>query len=398
MQMRVYSKRTIWCLTGLLLVLWVLLSVASYWLLVLPRQHRFDFYPRWVGSRAVLTGENPYAQEMTWHIQEEMFDRRARPGEDQHRFAYPATIAWILLPFWLLPFQLSVSLWCGLQLLLLLALPLAVATLLRWQIRPFQMAMLLLFSVLVYRYPINAYILGQFVPFTLACLVGAWWGLIEGRPVVAILLLVGATVRPVVTLLLLIIFLVAAWREKRRWTVGLWAGLLWLLWLVTRIRIGPWVMNFLYGIQAYTGYSFPCWPPSVIGDWWAAGFLAVSVLAWGGWMLVQVRSLPIRSRLPWEISIALLVALIVLPQTNNYTLIMGLLPAWVALWASKRRWLDWIPVLVILMSPWVFYAARDILPMELEQLLIPLALGVLLTLRWRAWRHGGGVVVLEVKP
>jgi hypothetical protein len=373
---------------GLVIALWVLLSAASYWLLVLPRQHRFDFYPRWVGSRAVLAGENPYTQEVTWRIQEGMFGRRLEPGEDQQRFAYLATVAWILLPFLPLPFQLSVSLWCGLELLLLMTLPIAVAVLLKWQIRPLQMAVLLLFSVLVYRYPINAYLLGQFVPYALACLVGAWWGLIEGRPVAAILLLVGATIRPAVTLLPVLILLAAAWREKRRWVPGLWIGLLWLLWLVTRIRIGPWVTNFLGGIRAYAGYSFPRWPPSVLGDWWAAGFLVVGVLAWGGWMLVQVRSLPIRSRLPWEISTALLVALIVLPQTNNYTLIMGLLPAWVALWASKRRWLDWIPVLMVLTSPWVFYAARDSLPTGLEQLLIPLALGVLLTLRWRVWRHG----------
>ena len=120
-----------------------------------------------------------------------------------------------------------------------------------------------------------------------------------------------------------------------------------------------------------------------------AWFLAGGVLIWAGWMLAQVSSYPITFRLPWEISIVLLVALIVLPQTNNYTLVLALLPAWVTLWASRERWLDWIPVLVVLASPWAFYAARDSLPPGLEQLLIPLALGVLLTLRLRVWLREG---------
>jgi hypothetical protein len=97
MSMRKYNEGVIWHLTGLLLVLWILLSAVSYWLLALPRQQRFDFYPRWVGSRAVLAGENPYTQEVTWRIQEGMFGRRLGPGEDEQRFAYPAIIAWILL-------------------------------------------------------------------------------------------------------------------------------------------------------------------------------------------------------------------------------------------------------------------------------------------------------------
>jgi hypothetical protein len=389
MEVQAYSKRTIWSLAGLLLVLWALLSVASYWLLALPRQSCFDFYPRWVGARVVLAGGNPYAQEVDWAIQEATFGRRVEPGEIDHRFAYPATVTWILFPFWLLPFPLSVSVWCGLQMLLLLVLPLAVATLLGWQPGLLQLATVLLFSLLAYRHPINVYLLGQFVPFILACLVGGWWGMDKCWPVVTVMFLVGATIRPEMALLPTLLLLTTAWREGKGWAIGVWAALMGLLWLATRVWVGPWVMDFLNGARAYPGYSFFRWPPLALGAGWLAWFLAGGVLIWAGWMLTQISSFPIASRLPWEISTVLLVALIVLPQTNNYTLVLALLPAWVTLWASGERWLDWVPVLVVLASPWAFHAARDSLPPGLEQLLIPLALGVLLTLRLRVWLREG---------
>ena len=55
---------------------------------------------------------------------------------------------------------------------------------------------------------------------------------------------------------------------------------------------------------------------------------------------------------------------------------------------SLERWRSWLPTLVVLALPWGFLFAGDLLPLGLEQLLIPLALGVLLTLRRRGRRGG----------
>ena len=195
----------------LLLLLWLSLSAASYFLLAVGRENRFDFFPRWVGARAVLRGENPYSQEVSWRIQGESLGYRAQPGEDQYRFSFSATITWLLLPFWLLPFPLAVSLWCGLQFLLLLVLPVWVASILRWQIRPAPLLVILVFSIVVYRYPVNAYLIGQFLPFSLACLVAAWWGLTRGKWIVNSLAMVFAMVRPEVVVLPLLALLVLAW-------------------------------------------------------------------------------------------------------------------------------------------------------------------------------------------
>lgn len=373
----------------LLAGLWVLLAASSYVLLAIPRGQRFDFYPRWVGARAALAGESPYSEEVTWRIQEGMFGRRLEPWEDQQRFAYPAYVAWTLLPLWLLPFPVSVSLWCGLQLLLLLVLPVFVATLLRWRPRPLRLAVLLFFSVLLYRYPINAYVLGQFVIFSLACLVAAWWGLERDRPGLAVLALLGATARPALAVFPLLILLLVAWRRGRMGVVWGWAAGLASLWLLTRMWSGPWVGDFLAGLRGYAEYSFPRWPPLAAGSLWLAVPIAAGALAWGVWMGLRSHSLPASTRVPWLLSVALVVALIVLPQTNNYTLVLGLLPAWVVLWASEGRWGVWAAVLVVLASPWAFHVAGGRLPVGLEQLVIPAALGSLLSLGWHVWRGGG---------
>lgn len=380
------GRGRLWHVVALMLLLWVLLSVASYHLLAVPRQNRFDFYPRWVGGRVVLARENPYSQEVTWRIQEGMFGRRLSTEEDQQGFAYSATITWLLLPFWLLPFPLAVSLWCGLQFLLLLLMLPGMAAILGWRLRPIPMAVLLVFSVLIYRYPVNAYLLGQFVAFSVACVLCAWWAIVQDRPLLAVLALLGATVRPEVVLLPLLVLLVAAWKEGYRQVAFGWVGGVGLLWLMTRVWIGPWVASYLSGIRAYADYSFPRWPPMAFGLAWLAGLIAIVVLAWGVWMWRQTRFLSTREQLPWRVATSALVALVCLPQTNNYTLVLGLPAAWVVLWACRSRWLDWLPVLAVLASPWMFHLAGGILPVGLEQLLIPVTLGILLTWRWLSRR------------
>lgn len=382
-------------LAMIFLLSWVLISVLSYFLVAVPNQNRFDFYPRWVGARAVLAGKNPYAQEVTWRIQEGMFGQRLNANEDQHRFAYPATIAWILLPFWLLPFSTAISLWCGLGLLILLILPVIVSNLLRWKIPSYQLGTLLLFSVLFYRYSINSYVLGQFTPFVLACLVGAWWAVAHDQPMLALSALVGVTIRfEMAPLVLALLF--ALWRRGQRRAVSMWFGLMGMLWLLTDLRIGLWEFDFINNVTTYAGYARLLWPPLLLGPPWAALLAGGGVLVWGGWMLAQLCCVPGDARLSWEISVVVIMVLLLMPQTGNYTLLLGLVPIWVALWSDRDQASTWLMTSFILISPWAFYLGQFILPMPFEQLLLPLVLGGWLTYRWRSWAMRVGGEALDV--
>jgi len=218
---------------GFLLLFWLVLSLGSYYLVVAPGEQRFDLFPLWVGARAVIRGETPYSDEITWQIQEEMFGRRLEPGH-QARFLYSATITWPLLPVWLLPFPWAVSLWSGLQLLLLLVLPLWVASILGWQLRASSLALLLIFSIVIFRYPINSYLIGQFIPFCLACLVAGWWGIVRGHWIAASLALVLAMVRPEVVMIPLIAMLAVVWEKGDRRIIFAWLTGMLALWILTR--------------------------------------------------------------------------------------------------------------------------------------------------------------------
>jgi len=371
---------------GFSLLFWLALSLGSYFLVIVPGEQRFDLFPRWVGARAVIRGVTPYSDEITWQIQEEMFGRRLEPGEDQQRFAYSATITWPLLPFWLLPFPFAASLWSGLQLLLMLVLPIWVASILGWQLRATQLVLLLIFSIVVFRYPINSYLIGQFIPFCLAFLVAGWWGIVRGHWITASLALIIAMVRPEVVMIPLLAMLSVAWEKGNRRIIFAWLAGVFSLWILTRAWIGSWESDYIRGILAYQAYSTPIWPPGLLNQTWLAWLLVIVVLAWSAWMWRDLRFLGTAERLGWLISVAVLTSLILLPQTGNYALILALLPAWVILWASRQRVAYWLPVLAVLASPWVFLFADDI-PATLEHLLIPVFLAVLLSFQWRLRRR-----------
>jgi len=370
-----------WKLVVLLLVLWSLLSTASFYVLAVPRQERFDFYPIWVGSRAVLRGENPYSQGVTLSIQQGMFGRYLEPDEDQQRFAYTPIIAWLLLPFWLMPFPLAVSLWCGLQMLVLLVVPLLTASLLRWRIRP---GVLLVTSILGYRYPVNAYLLGQFIPFSLACIVVTLWGITRNKSVLSGCALVLAMVRPEIVVMPVIVLLFLAWQAKQRKTVLIWLLAVIALCLLTRLWIGPWEAEFIAGIRAYAEYASLVWPPALTGNVWLAWFLVIAVLCWGAWMWLTLHPLRHFSRPVWAVSVAVLIGLMILPQTGNYSMVLALLPIWLMLWTARRKLIRWMPIVAVLLLPWVFHVAFDV--PTLEHLVVPLVISTGLSICWYLWK------------
>jgi hypothetical protein len=328
-----------------------------------------------------LSGENPYSDEVTTRIQEGMFGQQLRPQEDQQRFAYSALITWLLLPFWLLPFPYAISLWCGLQFLLLLVLPLGVYSLLNWRIRPVPLILILFFSIFVYRYPINAYLLGQFIPFSLACLVTAWYGLAHNRQTLMTIALILAMVRPEIVLLPLLALLVIAWEMGYRRVIVAWIIGMGSLWLLTRAWIGSWEMDFLRGLVAYQVYSFPVWPPGLLNHIVSALFLVAIMVVWSAWLWRDLRQLGYSERIGWALSFTNLTELVVFPQTGNYTLIMGLIAIWLILWVAKRHYGYWMIIFAILSSPWVFVLGKNEL-ISWERLFIPLSISIVLTICW----------------
>ncbi len=372
---------------GLLLVVWLGLAYATYQLLVLPKGFLFDLYPRWYGARAMLGGNDPYSQEIARVVGVDMGYDTFVPFKTS--FFYPATITYVLLPFWLAPFPVAVSLWMGLQIVLITLLPLVTFHVLKWRVPSLLMAVITFLSAFVFRHPVHVYIFAQFIIVPFACLILAWWAIAEDRPVIVAILLLGGTIRPE-AILFTGAFLVDLLLTRKFRALGTWVGLMGGFFLLSIVQAGWWVPRFLESVSAYDDCCIFAYPPGFLtgGNPILSGLFTVGVFAWGAVMLWQMRPLPDRTRIPWSLSVVILAVLLTTAQSKDYTLIYALLPAWMIVWAGKGSWTSTLPIMVVLVSPWLYFATNTTLPdgFPLEQVVTPLVLAALLTWHWRMWR------------
>src|SRR5690606_22359293 len=122
-----------------------------------------DFYPRWEGGRALWRGQSPYTPAVTDAIQIGMFGGTLSPEADQQRMVYPAYVGIILAPLLALPSHIAVALWLTIQLLALIVTPLLWLQILGWYPPTWLLGLLLGGLLFVFRYPVNLYLVGQFV-------------------------------------------------------------------------------------------------------------------------------------------------------------------------------------------------------------------------------------------
>ena len=362
-----------------------MLAVATYLLLTVPLKNMFDFYPRWIGARAALQGNNPYAEEVTNQIQEGMFGRLLESHEPQQRFYYTPTIVWLLLPFWFIPFPISVSLWSALQFLCLLFTPLVIIATLRWKLEPMLMLVLLLFSVLLFRHPINAYLLGQFIPLVLFCITAAVWGLTTKHEFLAGLSMVMTLIRPEVSILFILVLLIIAWQTKQKKVILVFFGGGILLWILSFLRLGFWELDFLNEVFAYSQVSTVSWPPGAIDNSLVSILLAFAIISWIVWIGREMWFLDHLSRPSWLIALTILASLLLLPQTGGYTLLLVIFPVWILFWATNQHRIYWIPLFLVLLLPWLLLITQT--ETLWEHLIIPLSLAVIMTFYWRYWKN-----------
>ena len=329
----------------------------------------------------MLRGTDPYSLEITEEIRQSGLS--PKDWALSSIFLYPATITYLLLPFWLFPFEVSVSLWCGLQLLLVMAAPLVVFVQLGWHPKPLTFAGVTIFSSLIYRHPINVFVLGQFNVFVLAALITAWWGIHSRHGWTAAIALAAASVRPEGAILVGLISVDLLLRRRFE-ILGRLVAVIGVALVLSIAQIGFWLPEFVAGMLEHADLGFSRRPLSLLGS--NAVILASTgiLLVWVLWLIRQMWGLGERDRIPWSLSVAILCVLVALPQTNSYTLVYALLPMWLILReAEGRGWLS-AEVFLLMAVPWLFFLAHQRWgwPSELEQLVLPLLVGGLLTYAW----------------
>jgi hypothetical protein len=361
--------------------------------LVPARGLRFDFYPHWVGGRAVWSGQTPYTPEITRQIQMGMFGEELPPDADQQNLAYPAYTSILLGLVIALPAPASIALWMAIGLASVIWTPVIWLAILNWRPAPLVLFALILGLTLGFHYPMDMLVLAQFSGTVLLTISLGVWLLMLKRDIAAGIIFVLAAVPPTVggTLALGILTAFALrghWRGLAAFiiTLGLIVGF-------SILRIGWWIPDWLRVVREYAAYAPPAWPPNFLPLPLRILFVAL-VIGFVLWTLYRfLRFFTQHSVLSTQYSIDLVIAailavLLLIPQTGYYYLVL-LIPVIIAclerargLPRRERRWV-WVACIAAVVSPWLYFSLPNFNP-DTQSLILPLHVGLVwLAIQWR---------------
>ncbi len=258
-----------------------------------------DFFPIWLTSREWLRKRSdPYSPAVTREIQIGLFGRPLEgqfptdPPDDYRTFAYPAYTDLLLWPASELPFAPLRVAWAMLLVALIAASVFFWTQALSWRVSQTWLTIILLLTLCSYPELEGLYAgqLGLLVGFLLAASLLA---LIRGRLLLSGTLMALTTIKPQMTLLVilyLLIWSVHDWRHRGRFTVAFFATM--LLLVGASLAVWPrWIQSWGRVVLGYHRYATPplasLLPGSSLGGYCgivliAVALIAALMLAWHG--------------------------------------------------------------------------------------------------------------------
>lgn len=307
----------------------------------------YDFIPRWLGTRLfIMEGQSPYSEATTQEIQQYILGRPARPAEDQSLFVYPFYSFVLFLPFAVFPdFAVARGVLMAVMEVAILVIAGLGINLARWKISPVLLGLVMLFSVLGYhsvRPVINTNISVLIALFIFLAL----WAIREEHDVLAGFLLVLATAKPQMVVLLVPILLLWALFQRRLLIITSFFGIFAIVLVASLMLLPGWPLEFLRQLIAYPDYTLPNTPGAIFKEWlpgigsqmgWVLTGIMVFILIieW-----VQAFNKDFRW-VYWATCLTLVITnwIGVQTATENY---IALLPATIlvfAIWVERWRWL-----------------------------------------------------------
>jgi len=218
-----------------------------------------DLYPRWVGTRAILSRESPYSQATRQQIWLQIYGSTDTPNGNLFGFYYPPAIATLLMPFVLLglPGKLAAVLWCAFLFAILSTSLILWIIKFRNQSNGIIILPALLVSGWLFRPAFSNYLLGQFALFSTLTAIAAWLSLENDKPIWAGIFASLSLIKPSLTIIPIGFLFIRYWR-KRKGILTLIASSL-ILYLPPTILIGWWLPDFLKDISNYALENRVAW-------------------------------------------------------------------------------------------------------------------------------------------
>ena len=386
-----------------LLILLLLLLAGMFW-----ANYRFveqnpggnDFLVHWVGTRALLVdGLSPYSDEVALQIQTLAYGRPARAGEHELRVAYPLYSIYLFAPFALISdYTLARALWMTTLEAGLVAMTFLSLSITTWRPKPWMLALLLLFSLTWY-HSARAVINGNAVILVSLFVVGALAAIKSGKDELAGILLAISTIKPQVTIL--VILYIWVWAiSVRRWAIVIWTLITVAILTGTAMFFIPnWPLQNLWEILRYPGYNPPGTPGAVFSTWWPAfgdriGWgltIVLGIILVGEWILSRKQEF---RWFIWTASLTLVASQWSGFQTDPGNFIILYFPlvlvfaVWEEKWGRRGRPIILLSLGVLLVGLWALFLAtveNTGQPQQHPIMFLPLPLFLLIGLYWVRW-------------
>lgn len=332
-----------WLLFGLLIVVvFILESVAIHSIYTAKHPGTSDFYSRWAGARALLLeGRDPYSVKVTAEIQQVIGVDPSFVGKGG--FAYPLFTIFAFWPLVYLTYDWVQAIWMVALQWIAMATVLVLLRLKQWQPSPIGLVGLFLATLLLY--PVTRTVfLGQFTLHVTLFLAIALWALESHHDAWAGVCLAMTSIKP--QLVLFLVPWLMLWAiGQRRWRVlvGLLAGG-GMLMLASLALFPRWPLSFLEDMLRYSKVAGGRSPLVVLMDLlWPGGpeavryavaallILAMLVTWWRNWR--QTGRLFYQA-LYWTIVVSLLVPF----QTGTTSQVLLLIPMLAWLHIALEKW------------------------------------------------------------
>ena len=396
-----YQRRSILMMVTFFIAL-IAIAGLGWFNIQYARQHPGgnDFIPRWLGTRLFLMkGQDPYSQQTTLAIQEMIFGRAARQGEDQSLFVYPFYSSLVFAPLAVISdFAVARGLWMLVLELAVVAITAISISLARWRLSPIGMAILFVFAILWY-HSLRPVINGNAAIIVALFITLAFLAIRAKSDVIAGIFLALSTIKPqMVVLLILFILIWAISTQRWRLIISTLSSLAFMI-IIGSFLIPNWVLENVWQLLAYPTYTLPGSPGAILAAWlpgvgsrvgWAITVLLLFLLLFEWWQAL-------RKEFRWFYWTACLTLVLtnligVRTETANY---IALLPGLILIFAVwDERWHLVGKILIILSGLllsiglwWLFVTTIQVAdqPIQNPIMFFPVPIFVLIGLYWVRW-------------
>ena len=210
----------------------------------------------------VIDGISPYDERVSLASQQVIYGRPAdiSKGEDKNHFVYPLHSMLFFAPFGPLDYTLARALWMTLVEICLVLLAAVSVRLVDWEVRPYKLAALVIFTLLWY-HGLRTAILGQFAAINALLITLALLLIIRRQDFAAGMLLALSTAKPQMVVLIIPFVILWALSARRRDIIGgLLVGLAVLMGIFLAL-MPTWPLQWLRQLLDYPSYTMQTGSP-----------------------------------------------------------------------------------------------------------------------------------------